>query len=76
MDAQAVLCLCYLHTTKQERTACHKSFSCSTHLSMEFIMLTNVQMPTIVGILTFMSLTFMSMTNTTSMKSLGFFSAF
>ena len=36
-------------------------------------MLINVQMPTIVGILTFMSLTFMSMTNTTSMKSLGFF---
>ena len=30
-------------------------FSCSTQLSMEFFMLINVKMPTIVGILTFMS---------------------
>ena len=30
-------------------------FSCSTQLSMKFFLLTNVKMPTIVGILTFMS---------------------
>ena len=38
-----------------------KLFSCSTQLSMKFIMLISVKMPTIVGILTFMS-----MINTTS----------
>ena len=38
-----------------------KLFSCSTELSMKFIMLINVKMPTIVGILMFMS-----MINTTS----------
>ena len=38
-----------------------KIFSCSTHLSMKFIMLINVKMPTICGILIFMS-----MINTTS----------
>ena len=32
-----------------------KLFSCSTQLSMEFFLLINVKMPTIVGILTFMS---------------------
>ena len=30
-------------------------FSCSTQLSMKFFLLINVKMPTIVGILTFMS---------------------
>ena len=38
-----------------------KLFSCSTQLSTKFIMLMNVKMPTIVGILTFIS-----MINTTS----------
>ena len=38
-----------------------KLFSCSTQLSMKFIMFINVKMPTIVGILTLMS-----MINTTS----------
>ena len=38
-----------------------KLFSCSTQLSTKFIMLINVKMPTIVGILTFIS-----MINTTS----------
>ena len=38
-----------------------KLFTCSTHLSMNFILLINVKMPTIVGILTFIS-----MINTTS----------
>ena len=33
-----------------------KLFSCSTQLSMKFIMLINVKMPTIVGILTFISI--------------------
>ena len=32
-----------------------KLFSCSTQLSPKFILLINVKMPTIVGILTFMS---------------------
>ena len=32
-----------------------KLFSCSTHLSMEFILLITVKMPTIAGILTFIS---------------------
>ena len=32
-----------------------KLFSCSTQLSMKFVLLINVKMPTIVGILTFMS---------------------
>ena len=32
-----------------------KLFSCSTQLSMEFFLLINVKMPTIVGILTFIS---------------------
>ena len=38
-------------------------FSCSTQLSTKFILLINVKMPTIVGILTFIS-----MINTTSEK--------
>ena len=45
-----------------EYVACNRSgpeviklFSCSTQLSMEFFLLINVKMPTIVGILTFMS---------------------
>ena len=33
-----------------------KLFSCSTELSTKFIMLINVKMPTIVGILTFISM--------------------
>ena len=33
-----------------------KNFSCSTQLSMEFFLLINVKMPTIVGILTFMNM--------------------
>ena len=33
-----------------------KLFSCSTQVSMEFFLLINVKMPTIVGILTFMSM--------------------
>ena len=33
----------------------YKTFSCSTQLSMKFILLLNVKMPTIVGILTFIS---------------------
>ena len=38
-----------------------KLFSCSTQMSTKFILLINVKMPTIVGILTFIS-----MINTTS----------
>ena len=33
-----------------------KLFSCSTQLSMQFILIINVKMPTIVGILTFISM--------------------
>ena len=45
-------------------------FSCSTRLSVKFILLINVKMPTIVGILTFIS-----MINTTSerLKARNFF---
>ena len=32
-----------------------KLFSCSTQMSMKFFLLINIKMPTIVGILTFMS---------------------
>ena len=39
----------------------YKLFSCSTQLSMKFILLINVKMPTVVGILIFIS-----MINTTS----------
>ena len=51
---------CSLHV----KTACHREeqicpevifFSCSAHLSMKFFLLTNVKMPTINGILTFMN---------------------
>ena len=42
----------------------YKRFTCSTQLSMTFIMLINVKMTTIVGILTFIS-----MKNTTSENS-------
>ena len=47
-----------------------KLFSCSTQLSTKFILLINVKMPTIVGILTFIS-----MINTTSerLKARNFF---
>ena len=47
-----------------------KLFSCSTQQSTKFILLINVKMPTIVGILTFVS-----MTNTTSerLKARNFF---
>ena len=47
-----------------------KLFSCSTQLSTKFILLINVKMPTIVGILTFIS-----MINTTSerLKARSFF---
>ena len=43
-----------------------KLFSCSTQLSSKFILLINVKMPTIVGILTFIS-----MIDTTSEKLKG-----
>ena len=49
----------------------YKTFSCSTQLSTNFILLINVKMPTIVGILTFIS-----MIDTTSeiLKAKNFFS--
>ena len=56
-----------LHTQGSEVI---KLFSCSTQLSTKFILLINVKMPTIVGILTFIS-----MINTTSerLKTKNFF---
>ena len=47
-----------------------KLFSCSTQLSTKFILLINVKMPTVVGILTFIS-----MINATSerLKAINFF---
>ena len=47
----AVMALCYA-TPGPEAI---KNFSCSTKLSMKIFLLINVKMPTIVGILTFMS---------------------
>ena len=47
--------------SKETRRRGYKIFSCSTQLSTKFILLINVGMPTIVGILTFIS-----MINTTS----------
>ena len=41
---------------KQTRPLVIKLFPCSTELSMEFIMLINVKMPTTVGILAFFSI--------------------
>ena len=46
-------------------------FSCSTQLSMTFVMLINVKMPTIVGILTFIC-----MINVTSERESLFFSIY
>ena len=48
----------------------YKTFSCSTQLSTKFILLINVKMPTIIGILTFIT-----MINTTyeSLKARNFF---
>ena len=44
-----------IHGFKAVRPEDIKLFSCSTQLSMTFVLLINVKMPTIVGILTFMS---------------------
>ena len=55
---------------KQAGAEVKKCFSCSTKLSTKFIMLINVKMPTIVGILIFIS-----MINTTSerLQTINFF---
>ena len=48
----------YMHVIKQEwepGPEVIKLFSCSTQLRMKFFLLINVKMPTIVGILTFMT---------------------
>ena len=47
-----------------------KVFSCSTQLSMKFILLINVKMPTMVGILTFIS---MINTKSERLKARNFF---
>ena len=49
---------CFLIWTYEEKYPglCYKTFSCSTQLSMKFIMLINVKMPTTVGMLTFISM--------------------
>ena len=43
----------FSHSSAKPGPEVIKLFSCSTQLSVEFIMLINVEMPTIVGILTF-----------------------
>ena len=55
MDAQAGLRLCYWHATKSGPKVI-KLFSCSTQLRTKSILIINVKMPTIVGILTFISM--------------------
>ena len=51
------LCSCFGCISKIQKPGPEviKLFSCSTQLSMKFFPLINVKMPTIVGILTFMS---------------------
>ena len=49
IDQRACISLSYI------RPRSYKLFSCSTQLSTKFILLINVKMPTIVGILTFIS---------------------
>ena len=58
------------YTTKRPGPEVKKVFPCSIQLSTKFILLINVKMPTIVGILTFIS-----MINTTSerLKARNFF---
>ena len=43
------------HASEKAGPEVIKLFSCSTQLNMKFFLLINVKMPTIVGILTFMS---------------------
>ena len=43
------------HSATRQDPEVIKNFLCSTQLSMKFFLLINVKMPTIVGILTFMS---------------------
>ena len=76
----SILCLLVLSTDNLNKQFVLRSklpglkviqlFPCSTQLSMKFILLINVKMPTIVGILTFIS-----MINTTSerLKARNFF---
>ena len=46
-----------LHVNKAtDQAQCYKTFLCSTQVSRKFILLINVKMPTIVGILTFISM--------------------
>ena len=45
-----------MRTEQSEGPEVIQLFSCSTQLSIEFIKLINVKMPTIVGILTFVSM--------------------
>ena len=45
----------YLALVRPTRPRDYKTFSCSTQLSNKFILIINVKMPTIVGILTFIS---------------------
>ena len=47
--------LCVQSMTIKPGTEVIELFSCSTQLSLKFFLLINVKMPTIVGILTFMS---------------------
>ena len=53
----------HLHIMVRPGTEIIKLFSCSAQLSTKFILLINVKMPTIVGILVFISII-----NTTSMR--------
>ena len=55
MEVLAGVCLCCSHATISG-TEVIKLFSCSTQLSTKFILLLNDKMPTIVGILTFISI--------------------
>ena len=58
------------NTLKDSGPEVIKHFPCSTQLSIKFILLINVKMPTIVGILTFIS---MINTSTERLKARSFF---
>ena len=63
----------FLCIAEQRRTEVIKYFTCSTQLSTKFILLINVKMPTIVGILTFISITnSMIIKETSSMSAFKF----
>ena len=55
MLCYVMLCYVFCYSRAETGPEVIKVFSCSTQLSMNFFLLINVKMPTIVGILTYLS---------------------